>query len=461
MKPSTYSHHILTAPTAIIRNASYHLQRKYESIPRSKRHVMLAVLCLASLLGVGAISGVSSLRHRTDHAKEASQETNPFSGNYSTSMALSIIARRQGIMTDNTQPGAALQAGIVQKAFNAHNAYHGAHAHPEIQEYIENSTASAAKYMASTIDDVKNWPLDRLSNGNAMLLLSNNANANDNDAAATTYALALTALRDSVRLNRRNNELGLWYWESYPDWSYLDGMYSLGPFAALDAQLGTLESSGVSDSDDPTNNATKALEDGLEDVQLQFRLLWDHCYNATTGLLVHGYDASHRASWASRLNGASAVVWGRSLGWFMMALVDTLELLSADVSVDDAPLPGALHADLLDMYQQLAPAVVKYADKNSRGWFQVIDMAGREGNYVESSATAMFAYALLKGARLRYLGPNDLAAATDAGRAAHTLLVRDFVMAEQDGTLGWGGTVAVCSLNSTATYDVSFPCNPF
>jgi rhamnogalacturonyl hydrolase YesR len=353
-------------------------------------------------------------------------------------MALSIIARQQGIMTDNTQPSSALQAGIVQKAFAAHNAYHGGH--PEIQEYMDNSTASAAKYMANTIDDVKNWPLDRLSNGNAMLLSYHN----DPDPQAT-YALALTALRDSVRLNRRNNELGLWYWESYPDWSYLDGMYSLGPFAALDARLGNTAEEGSSGA-----NATKALED----MRMQFHLLFNHCYNDTTGLLVHGYDASRKAPWASRVNGASAVVWGRSLGWFMMALVDTLEILSTNVAAGEAPPPGVLHDDLLGMYRQLAPAVINYADKNSRGWFQVVDMAGRGGNYVESSATAMFAYALLKGARLRYLDPNDLAAAVDAGRAAHALLVRDFVLPEQDDTLSWGGTVAVCSLNSTATYDV-------
>ncbi|KAG6368876.1 hypothetical protein INS49_003094 [Diaporthe citri] len=391
---------------------------------------MIALLCLVSFFVVGAISGVASQRHNLDRS-EAYNAPNATS----TDMALSIIARQQGIMTNNTTPGSALQAGIVQKAFAAYNAYYGRHA--QIQEYIDHSTISAARYMASTIDDVKDWPLDRLSNGNAML--------SGNDPA---YGAALDALRDSVRLNQRNSENGLWYWESYPEWSYLDGMYSLGPFAALDSRLGAQVR--VNDAVTPPTTTRIDTRDtaAIEDMHLQFRLLWDHCYNSTTGLLVHGYDASRKASWASRTNGASAVVWGRSLGWFMMALVDTLELLYGAAT---PAVPGS--EPLLSMYQRLAVAVMGYADKNSGGWYQVVDMAGREGNYVESSATAMFSYALLKGARLRYLETSDITAAREAGRAAHLLLARDFVTAEPDGTLGFNGTVAVCSLNSSATYD--------
>lgn len=399
---------------------------------------MFALLCLVSFLAVGGISGAASLKHNNDRSE--TERVNPYYAVNSTSMALSIIARQQGIMNDSTTPSSALQAGIVQKAFAAHNTYYGKHA--QIQEYIDQSTAAAAKYMASTIDDVKNWPLDRFSNGNAML-----------SGTDPAYDAALVALRDSIRLNQRNKELGLWYWESYPDWSYLDGMYSLAPFLALDSRHPAAHVR--SDTDDnittaETGPGTSPPPPALLDMELQFSVLWAHCYNTTTGLLVHGYDASLKASWASRTSGASAVVWGRSLGWFMMALVDTLELLRG---------PGGGHEHqpptLTGMYQQLAGAVMRHADRESGGWYQVVDMARRQGNYVESSATAMFAYALLKGARLGYLTPADTTAAREVGRAAYRLLAREFVTIEDDGTLGWHGTVAVCSLNSTATYDVS------
>lgn len=246
-------------------------------------------------------------------------------------------------------------------------------------------------------------------------------------------------------------------------------MYSLGPFAALDSRLGGSSTAEVMGSNTTTTAAATAQVTAaatkadrragaaLEDMHLQFRLLWDHCYNSTTGLLVHGYDASRKASWASRTSGASAVAWGRSLGWFMMALVDTMELMPAPAG----PSPGNPGASLLGMYQRLATSVVGYADRASGGWYQVVDMARREGNYVESSATAMFSYALLKGARLGYLPPFDASVARKAGRAAYALLAREFVTSEPDGTLGWAGTVAICSLNSTATYDVGLLSNSF
>lgn len=419
------------------RSLAYDLKDRFKSLSKLKKQTMFALLCLFSFLAVGGISSVASLKHNTTHG----EPYNPFNSTY---MALSIIARQQGIMTNNTTPSSALEAGVVQKAFAAWSAYYGMH--PQIQEHLDRSTASAAMYMASTIDDVKNWPLDRLSNGNAMLSHHDPANAN-----------ALAALRDSIHLNQRNQEEGLWYWESYPEWSYLDGMYSLGPFLALDhhlaagkGMLGGRDNGGnVTAETSPDDTSQGNAE--LADLHLQFRLLWDHCYNSTTGLLVHGYDASRTATWASRTSGASAVAWGRSLGWFMMALVDTLEVLYGPGAILPAGSDGA---SLLDMYQRLAVAVMRYVDKRSGGWFQVVDMGGREGNYIESSGTAMFSYALLKGARLRYLDPPDLLAAQQAGRAAHFLLASEFVTREDDGTLGFNGTVGVCSLKSPATYDV-------
>lgn len=401
---------------------------------------MFALLCLLSFLAVGGISSVASLKHNTTHGPPY----NPFNSTY---MALSIIARQQGIMTNNTTPSSALEAGIVQKAFSAWSAYYGMHPPgPQIQEHLDRSTASAAKYMASTIDDVKNWPLDRLSNGNAMLSRHEPANAD-----------ALAALRDSIHLNQRNQEDGLWYWESYPEWSYLDGMYSLGPFLALDHRLAATPAVvGGRDNGNVTADISPGDDTELNDLHLQFRLLWDHCYNSTTGLLVHGYDASRTAVWASRTSGASGIAWGRSLGWFMMALVDTLEVLYGPGAILPA---GSAGARLLDMYQRLAVAIMGYVDKRSGGWFQVVDMAGREGNYIESSGTAMFSYALLKGARLRYLDPPVIHAAQQAGRAAHFLLASEFVTREADGTLGFNGTVGVCSLKSPATYDVSAESN--
>ncbi|KAI3394016.1 hypothetical protein diail_3334 [Diaporthe ilicicola] len=427
--PPRCFHQMRTAIIALAAKASRykhsltnHLHDTLEYIHRSQTPIMAILLLLLTLLAIGAISGGATLQNGTNHALKP-----PLSGNYSTDMVLSIISRQQGFMNDTKQPSLALQAGIVQKALAAWSAQYGENA--MIRQYIGSVTASAARYMTNTIDDLKHWPLDRLSAGTSMF--------GSQDPA---YGLALDALRDSVRLNQRNKEGGLWYWEGYPQWSYLDGMYSLGPFAATDARQ----------TSSPMDRGSAALQD----MRLQFRLLWEHCHNGTTGLLTHGYDESRTASWASGRTGASGVVWGRSLGWFLMALVDTLELLWGHALPAETPDAAASTAEpLLAMYQDLAAAVVASADPATGGWYQVVDQQRREGNYLESSATAMFSYALLKGARLGYLHVGRATAATKAGRAAHDFLAREFVIRQANGTLGWNGTVAVCSLNSSATYD--------
>ncbi|POS81017.1 glycosyl Hydrolase Family 88 [Diaporthe helianthi] len=453
------------------------LQQKYESIPKTKRHAMLAITCLLWFVVVGAVSGIASLEHGADRPAAGEANTDNTSSSPTTSsaapttstgpisyrMALSIMSRQQGIMNTTTEPGAALQAGIVQKAFAALNAYHGS-SQPEIQAYIDKSTAAAASLMTNEAADLTHWPLDRLSNGNAMLADTTNS---------PTVAAALDALRNTVHLNNMNDESGLWYWQNYPYWSYLDGMYSLGPFVAQDYTHGTAgDDAVITITSTPSHDATQALADKA---MLQFDLLWMHCRNSTTGLLVHGYDANRAAPWASKVTGASGVVWARGLGWFMMAVVDTMELVwptwhgggeGAAVPAPQVPYFRRLRG----MYVSLVMAVLRYADEEETasgegggvGWFQVVDGAGREGNYVESSATAMFAYALLKGARLGYLGPDDVPLAREAGVAAHKLLLGRFVTVNEDGLFDWAGSVGVCSLNSTATYDyyVSQPLVP-
>ena len=189
----------------------------------------------------------------------------------------------------------------------------------------------------------------------------------------------------------------------------------------------------------------------------QVELMWEHCHDNTTGLLFHGYDASKTASWANSTTGASPIVWDRALGWFMMGLVDLLELQLMDSQV------STWRARFVD----LANAVVEAVDPVSGCWWQVMFSPGRTGNYIESSGSAMFTYSLYKGVRLGLLQDNSpqklpsrdsiahpRANYTSVATRAYRTLVDRFVVENQDGTLGYNGTVSVCSLNSTASYEV-------
>ncbi|ORY55687.1 glycosyl hydrolase [Pseudomassariella vexata] len=329
------------------------------------------------------------------------------------------MSRNQGIMTGTGGRSELLQTGFTQKAFTALIEQYPDD--DDVQQYITTSAASVIPFIENATYDALSYPMDRLSNGNALLALYE-------QTGNTTYGNAADALRRSIDLNRRNEESGLWYYV-YPYWSYLDGMFSLAPFYTISA----LPSQG---------NGTENLT-ALDDMQLQLDLLWQHCRNASSGLLVHGYDATRMAVWADPETGSSPHVWGRSLGWYAMALVDTLDLLPSS--------PAKYKDRLLDMFQDLAGALVDAVDPLTGGWWQVLDQPGREGNYIESSASAMFSYALLKGVRLGYLA-TDSEAPTVAARA-HTYLTSVFAVREADGTLGYNGTVSVCSLNSTASYE--------
>ena len=117
--------------------------------------------------------------------------------------------------------------------------------------------------------------------------------------------------------------------------------------------------------------------------------------DSETGLYYHGYDASRTAFWADKETGLSSCFWLRAIGWFSVALADLVEIIPDDVP--DNPLPGIL----FDLMKSLLP----FADSETGMYYQVVDRSDAEGNYLESSGSAMIAYAMLKGARLGVLGP--------------------------------------------------------
>ncbi len=56
-------------------------------------------------------------------------------------------------------------------------------------------------------------------------------------------------------------------------------------------------------------------------------------------------------------------------------------------------------------------------------WYQVLDQAGREGNYLEASASCMFVYGIAKAVRNGYLDPAYLAVAENGYRGITGQLV--------------------------------------
>ena len=94
-----------------------------------------------------------------------------------------------------------------------------------------------------------------------------------------------------------------------------------------------------------------------------------------------------------------------------------------------------------------------------------MNFPGRQSNFLESSATGLFAHSILQGLRLGYLGTEESKAnAADkidaekyrqTAEKAYEWLLSNAVLTFGNGTLGYNLTVDVCSINSTTAFDVS------
>jgi unsaturated rhamnogalacturonyl hydrolase len=197
------------------------------------------------------------------------------------------------------------------------------------------------------------------------------------------YAKAAHLLYDNLMHMPRTPSGGFWHKQRYPNQMWLDGLYMAEPFYAEYA-------------------STFHHPEAFADITHQFVLLDQHARDPKTGLLYHGWDESKQERWADKQTGLSSQFWARAMGWHMMALVDTLSYYPKDD-------PG--RKQLIALLVRDAEAVTRFQDKDSGLWYQVLDKSKEKGNYLESSASSMFVYALAKGVRQGYLPQRYLAIA--------------------------------------------------
>jgi unsaturated rhamnogalacturonyl hydrolase len=238
------------------------------------------------------------------------------------------------------------------------------------------------------------------------------------------YRKAADLLREQLRKQPRTSEGGFWHKQIYPSQMWLDGLYMAGPFYAEYARI------FHEDAD-------------FDDIAKQFILIERHTRDPKTGLLYHGWDESRKQRWADTATGHSPNFWGRAMGWYAMALVDTL-----DYFPQNHPQRSALIAIL----KRLAAATAKYQDERTGLWYQVVDRAGAKGNYFESSAAAMFVYALAKGVHQNYL-PGSYSRVAEKGYRG---MVDQFIQTRPDGLVDFKGTVSVGGLGGNPYRDGSY-----
>lgn len=216
--------------------------------------------------------------------------------------------------------------------------------------------------------ELEEFNLDKIAPGRALIYIYNNT-------SDEKFKIAADSLRKQIELQPRTLSGGFWHKKIYPYQMWLDGLFMTAPFYSL---------------------YTKQFEDGLnyDDIVHQFVEAYNQTLDSESGLLYHAWNENKEQQWADPETGKSPHVWGRALGWYMMALVDVLDILPQEYSKRDT---------LINILQNLSNAIVNYRDAETGLWYQIVDQGDREGNYLESSCSAMFTYALAKGANQGFL----------------------------------------------------------
>lgn len=187
------------------------------------------------------------------------------------------------------------------------------------------------------------------------------------------------------------------------------------------------------------------------------------CWNATDKLMYHAFEAnagtgtgtneskSHADTWAG-LNGTkkpytfhSAAYWGRANAWYLMALVDVLEAMQK-AGQENTTNYTTLKQHLAD----LAAGIAKCQDSNTGGWYQVMDdpsfkatsyngKSSTASNYIETSATAIFAAAYFKAVRLGVLSSTTQYDYKTIAKNAFEGLVNNYTYLDANGDMQiWG-----------------------
>ncbi|MCM1173693.1 MAG: glycoside hydrolase family 88 protein [Blautia sp.] len=232
------------------------------------------------------------------------------------------------------------------------------------------------------------------------------------------YRKAIDLVYSQIEKMPRTKEGNFWHKNIYPNQVWLDGLYMCQPFYM---------------EYETRFNGRK----NYADIFNQFGQVVKHMRDSETGLYYHAYDSSREMFWCDKVTGLSQNFWLRALGWYSMALLDTLD--KTDVSSDDTYKEA--YENMKKTFVELMDAMLRYQD-GSGMWYQVVNVGGMEKNYLETSGSAIMAYALLKGARLGFL-PESY---RENGKKAFQGICDKYLSTDEEGNLHLDGICLVAGL---------------
>jgi unsaturated rhamnogalacturonyl hydrolase len=265
--------------------------------------------------------------------------------------------------------------------------------------------------------DLLEYNLDHVTPGRTLLSLFRTTKE-------IKYKKAADVLREQLNWQPRTKEGGFWHKHRYPYQMWLDGLYMGDLFYAEYAQVFNIPK----DFDDVVN---------------QFIWMENHSRDSKTGLLYHAWDESKKQPWANPITGQSPEFWSRSMGWYAMALVDVLDYL---------PKSHPKRSEIINIFKRLSTALKNYQDPTTGVWFQVTNKGQVPGNFIESSGSCMFVYAMAKGVRLGYLDKQFM----DAAKKGFEGILKNFIVKDAQGMIHLTKSCSGAGLGGKPYRDGSF-----
>ena len=229
---------------------------------------------------------------------------------------------------------------------------------------------------------------------------------------------AMQTLMKQLDKQPRTKEGVYWHKAIYAYQVWLDGIFMGLPYRCLTAR--NLLSA---------KKAKKIYDDAVD----QISKTYERTLDPNTGLNRHAWDETHEMFWADKETGLSQHCWGRAQGWYTMALIELLDAMPEDYE---------RRGEVIELLRKDLDAVIKWQDKETGLWYQVMDQPGRKGNYLESTCSSMFAYVLMKATNKGYLGDKYFL----AGKKAYQGILKNFIRVNADKTISLTNCCAVAGL---------------
>lgn len=227
------------------------------------------------------------------------------------------------------------------------------------------------------------------------------------------YRKAIDTIYSQVKNQPRTKAGNFWHKKIYPNQVWLDGMYMGQPFY-MQYEI-------------EYNNCENCM-DSINQFMNVYKIMRDE----KTGIYYHAYDESREAFWCDKTTGLSQNFWLRALGWYSMALVDTIEIMPDKLKEQ--------REQLKKIYVEFIDSMLKVQHESGM-WYQVVDKGDKEGNYLESSGSSILAYSIMKSVRIGILDESYYKYGLKAFEG-----VCDKYISEKDGELQMDGICLVAGL---------------